>query len=208
MEQDLLIKGDLEKRPMLIRKAILWGVVFIASVWFFFWGIPVNYMVSASTLLTIIGSLIITISWMMLYFVCTFLIFPGKKDNSSAEGYVVFALILGAFFGSAVLMIKQQVDRESQELVNYGVITEATVVDGSSFATRKIDLTKIKLVFTMEDGEEYTSYQRVSNKDFDRFYEGQKMTLVYSSRHPEMGQILYRLEDIERYKQLISDRKK
>jgi hypothetical protein len=206
MEQDPLVISDLEKRPMLKRKAIIWSLALIASVWFSFWGIPVSYLNSATTLIAIVGSIVITISLVMVYFACTFLFFPGKKDNSY-EGYVIFALILFALFGSGILVIKQSIYREGEELINYGVITQATVEDGSSFATRRVDLTKIKLVFKTADGEERTVYQPVSHKNFDMFYKGQEMTIVYSSRYPSMAQILYHQDDIDRYRKLISDRK-
>jgi hypothetical protein len=198
---------DADKRSMLKRKAVIWGSALVVVVWFFFWGVPINYMKSALTVLAIMAGVSITVCFFMTYFAIRFLLFPSKKDNPY-EGYIIFAIIMVVFFGSCVLMIFAETNREQHELEKYGQIAMAKVVDGSSFATRRIDLTSVKLVFTMANGEEYTVDESVSHVNFDMFYQGQEIPVIYSTEHPTILEILYRREELNKYKKLISDRKK
>jgi hypothetical protein len=206
MTENINIIDD-EKRAMLKRKGIIWSVALIAVVVFFFLGIPINYMKSMLTFLAILAGITITVCALMVFFAITFFFFPKKKDNPY-EGYIIGGSILLILFGSGVLMIFREMSLEKKELANYGVITNATVVDGSAFATRKMDFTKIKLVFTMVNGEEYTVDESISYKNFDRFYQGQKVPIIYSTQHPTILEILYRQDDMYKYQQIIHDRKK
>ncbi|MGY4536186.1 hypothetical protein ACVW0P_000593 [Mucilaginibacter sp. UYNi724] len=198
---------DEQQIAMLKRKAVIWSTALVAVVLFFFWGIPIDYMKSMLTLLAILAGISITVCFFMTYFAIRFLLVPSKKNNSY-EGYIIFGFILLILFGSAVLMITQEIHLEKQEIFKYGVMTDATVEGGSSFSTRKIDLTKIKLVFTMANGEEYTVYEGISHENFDRFYQGQKVSIIYSPRYPTIMEILYRPEDVEKFREMIHNRKK
>lgn len=205
MSDDEVIIDD-EKRAMLKRKTIIWSSTLVVLVWFFFWGVPINYMKSMLTFLAILASICITVCFLMTYFGVTFFLFPKKKDNPN-EGYIIFAIIMIMFFGTGVMMIVQEIGRENKELAKYGEITEATVTDGNAFAAGRLDLSKIKLVFIMANGEEYTVDEKIPYKVFNNFYAGQKFNIIYSTKHPTIVEVLYRQQELDKYRKIIQERK-
>jgi hypothetical protein len=122
----------------------------------------------------------------------------NSGDNSNF-GCLGIAAILAVFFGSSFLFLFHEGEREKNELLKYGVYTNATVVDGSSYKTRKADFTSIKLEFTTEKGQQFRTNYSVDAGEFDKFYQSQTIPIVYSPRYPQIVKIFRTSTDLQQY---------
>lgn len=123
-----------------------------------------------------------------------------KSENDSNFGCIGGAAVIGVFFISSILYLYNEGEREEKELYKYGVFTEATIVDGSSYKTRKADFTSIKLEYTTEKGQKVRTDCSVGAGEFDNFYQYQTIPVVYSSRYPQILKIFRKQSDLDDFK--------
>ena len=121
----------------------------------------------------------------------------AKAYNPS--GCVIMPVILVLFFGSAMLMLARDISLERSELENYGHFTLATVKNGSSFSTRRIDLSNIILGFKTDADDSVFVKHSVSAKEFSNFYKNETLPIIYSSRYPSILKIATS-EEIDKYR--------
>lgn len=178
-------------------------VFLIALVYFL---IPVHIYQSLLYLIAIVGPMAIGVCLLALYLLITDYIRTdgGKnKENGSKEygyeGYLMAAVFLICLFGGGYLCIVHQTNLEKTELDKHGVFTFAKIVDGSSFSTRRLDLSHIEVAFILENGQQaYTSIS-LPKSFFDRLHQDQEIPMVYSKRHLSVNTIITTPEELARY---------
>jgi hypothetical protein len=188
---------DLKKKT-LKRLFISTGLA-IAIFSLCYWFIPINIYQSATILIALLGSISLTITVLGSVVLALSLLYPGPSKASNIEGIIYGVVIIGTLFGSGALFIYREIQLEQIELEQYGELTTAHVTDGSSFATRRIDLTDVTLKFIKKNGEEWTVKHSISKSQFDYFYEGQQVPIVYSTRYPTVMEVLYTPEAMQKY---------
>jgi hypothetical protein len=195
-------------------RGLKWGLITLALAAFFYFAIPLDIFSDYLYGIIIIGSALITVAFTI--FIFSF--YPGKakentevvpvnsveeidktKDDGDYSGCLVGALIVGVFFGMSFLLIYREIQLEKIELANYGEMTNAIVVGGSSYSTRKADFTKLTLQFTTKSGKSRKIDHSINKNQFDNYYQSQKIPIIYSTRYPQILEILDSEEKFEKY---------
>jgi hypothetical protein len=183
-------------------KKILFPVLFILSVWFFVGGIAVDVYERNYILLTLIAGILTT----GLLAMSLFILFPpapardGEKARVNDDfGCFLIILIVGWFFGFSIFLIYKSSGETKDELKDHGVYTIGTVIDGSSFKTRRVDMTDVTIEFETKEGTTIVTKADVPSGSFDNYYKGQQVQIVYSALHPRIIGIIWSDSDVERY---------
>lgn len=183
-----------------MQKKILYPILTILWILFFSEGISVTFYDRFTTLVAIIGS-IGTCALFMLS-VSQFVAKPNPlketESNGSAEGFIIFGLILASLFGSGIFYIYHAGDIKEREFRNHGQFAMATITDGNSTSSDKFDFTSIKVKFHLKDESEYTAIIEVSASEFSNYYIDQDVPIVYSVKRPSLAKIIHNNE-IEKY---------
>jgi hypothetical protein len=174
-------------------KKYLYLALFLFSAWFFYKGIPLDTFHHHYIILTIIGGVLTT----GLLAMALFNFFPAKVEVEGAEktkddnfGCFLIAGIVAFFFGYSVFLIFEDSSRIAKEIEEHGVYATGYIVDGSSYKSRKVDMTDVTIQFTSADGEKHTVVHEISAAEFQRYYQFQEVPLVYSKRYPSILEIL------------------
>jgi hypothetical protein len=179
-----------------MQKRILYTILTIASFILFYSIIPLDIYDTFFYFLVIVGGLLTTVSAGAFMFTFNKIKEPEKESNF---GCVVVPVLLGVFFASSFIFLFHEGEREEKELLKYGVLTQATIVDGSSYKTRKTDFTHLTLEFKTEKGEKYTTDYSIGAGEFNNFYQSQTIPIVYSPRYPQILKIFRRQMDLQKY---------
>jgi len=121
----------------------------------------------------------------------------AKAYNPS--GCVIVPVIVVIFFLMVGLMIWREVQMEEYEIENYGQLTQARVINGSSFSSRRLDLTNLTLGFKTEKGDSVFLNHSISKSQFQNFYKDETIPIIYSTRHPSILKIVNSREELEKY---------
>jgi hypothetical protein len=190
-----------------MKKIILWATLTVFLIALVYFLIPVHIYQSLLYFIAIVGPLAIGVCVLALYLLITDYIRTdgGKKkedeskEESGYEGYLMTAVFLICLFGGGYQCLVHETNLEKTELDKHGVFTFAKIVDGSSFSTRKLDLSHIEVAFTLENGQQgYTSIS-LPKSFFNRLYQDQEIPIVYSKRHLLVNKIITTPEELTRY---------
>lgn len=187
----------------MFKKLTIWGIVCMLLVYIFYFAIPIGTYQSATTLLAITGAISITVCVFVL-FSGLFILFDkydenGKVKERPIQGIFLMIIFLVSLFGNAILIIWVEVERESEELDKNGVIVMAKIVNGSSFSSRRIDLSDISVEFTDIRGVNHRLKVEISKYEFDRFYLNQEIPILYSTKYMSINRVIYKEEDFLKY---------
>ncbi len=75
-----------------------------------------------------------------------------------------------------------------------------TIVGGSSMTSRRFDFTEVRVSFFTIDGQQMVVEKDVSQYDFKRFYQGQQVPMIYSSKNPEVIELFNRDSKLQEFK--------
>ncbi len=186
-----------------MKRKITYGLLTVGTFLLFAYGIPLDFYEYYSTFFTLVGSIAVTV--FMVIFVFCFIKEPelkeGEEDKGSNSGYVIFGVLIVTLFGSGIFFIQNELSREKQEMINYGEFTNAWVMDGSSFKTRKADFTKLTLGYISKAGKNMTVSCDISAGEFDQYYKNMPVEIIYSTRYPSIVKLLRSERDKEYYVQ-------
>lgn len=170
-----------------MTKRLLYALLTIGCFILFYSIIPLDLYDNFFYFLVIVGGVLTTICLGAFAFSFPAIRHPEKESNF---GCVYLPLLLVFFIGLCVLLIFHEDERENKELETYGRYTEATITDGSSFSTNKTDFTHLTLEFTAADGQKCATDHSISKYEFDKYYQDQKIPIVYSTRYPQILKIM------------------
>lgn len=180
-------------------KKIIFPLLTVAAIWFFVAGIPIDFYDAHSTLITIVAGILTT----TLFAISIFRLLPPlptdtptKEDNS---GCAIGAGIIAFFFGFSIFLIYRSTHLVANEISENGKYALATVIDGSSFKTRKADFTNIKVTFASEDGKWHTATIDIPASQFNNYGKKQIIPIAYSPKYPTLVKILHSDQDIAKY---------
>ena len=197
-----------------MKETVKWGLITVAIYVGINYLIPVNIYSAMLYLIVIAGAAAIT------YTSIKFLASIFLKDVMSAvkntelpdeerkaaiakaynpSGCVIVPVIVIIFFLMSGLMIWREVQMENYEIENYGQLTQARVINGSSFASRRLDLTNLVLGFKTEKGDSVFLKHSISASQFQNFYKDETIPIIYSTRHPSILKIVNTREELEKY---------
>ncbi|WP_114941709.1 hypothetical protein [Mucilaginibacter endophyticus] len=192
-----------------------WGIITAITLLFFTCLIPVNIFASAIYLIVIVGAVAITFVSVKLL-VSIFLkdltkaakndegLDEGARREAMAKAYnpsgcVILPVILVLFWGAVALLIWREVEMEKNEIHNYGQLTEANIIDGSSISSRKFDFSKIVLGFKKIDGDSAFVNHSITAKQFENFYKGEPIVIIYSTRYPSIMEVINTKAELDEY---------
>ena len=193
----------LEKLTQLPRKNRIAFYVslgfFIVTVFLFFYLIPHNF-IYLKTLLSIFGSVFISISG---YYI-VFFFNSWKKENLNPEGdFLYYNLLMPLMVVPAIILffvlswnsgrIKDTILMETK------VETSGVIIDGSSVTSRHLDFSDVYIVFITKDGKKIKANYETNAYEFRNFFKGQNVRLIYSSENPENFHLLTKKEDFEKF---------
>jgi hypothetical protein len=185
-----------------MKKSILWGSVTLFLFYLFYDLIPLGIYSSWLYLIVIVGAVAVSAS-LLAFVIHTF--YPksveaeGEDAREDNAGCVYAAILIGGIFGLGFLFIYHENDREISEFRNYGVYTTATVTDGSSYTVKRTDFTSLSVEFISSNGKRVTGKVSISKHQFDRYYQRQRIPIVYSSRYPQLLRLASEEEFIKHY---------
>jgi len=179
-----------------MQKRINYGILTVLSFLLFYGIMPLDIYSSMFYFLIIVGGILTTVA-----FAAFLLTFPSVKTpkKESNFGCVVVPVLIGCFFGFSILFLYNEGKREDAELFKYGVFTQAKIVGGSSFSTRKADLTHLTLEFVTAKGEKCTTNYSIDEKEFDNFHRDQTIPIVFSPRYPQVLRIFRKDADLQQF---------
>jgi hypothetical protein len=134
----------------------------------------------------------------------------GRDEDYPQEPKHTLVVFFG-FFGSLLIayILSCNYDlRKIQEFKNFGVRTNATVVDGlqknsTSLKGRKSSESQITFEYTTREGQKLKWTESVNSDDFENAYKGQKIELIYSTLNPRMVELLINKETRKRYSSTV-----
>ena len=172
-------------------------------IYIFYFAIPIGTYQSATTLLAITGAISITVC-VVVFFSGVFYLLSKTDENGKIkerpfEGILLLIILFVSLFGNAILILWIEVERESRELDENGVITMAKIIDGSSLTSSRIDLSNISVEFKDLNGAKHRLKVELSKNEFDRFYLNQEVPIVYSTKYMNINHVIYRESDFRKY---------
>ncbi len=184
-----------------MNKKIIYLVLFVFSVWFFWRGIPIDIFHSYPIILSLVAGIVTT----FLLTITLFQFSPANSDNKLTEkqdqnlGCILIAVIVAFFFAFSIYLIFDEINRTNEELEKNGVYTTGVIVSGSSFKTRKVDLTSVVIQFKDKKGKVIYTNQDISASEFARYSKNQEIPIVYSEKYPSILKILRDDKSIEKF---------
>lgn len=92
-------------------------------------------------------------------------------------------------------------DRVSDKILKENQVEViGTIVGGSSMTSRRFDFTEVRVSFFTIDGQQMVVEKDVSQYDFKRFYQGQQVPMIYSSKNPEVIELFNRDSKLQEFK--------
>lgn len=172
-----------------MKKKILYSILLLFTFWLFAEGIPVTMYDRYSTFFSLVGAVAVAV-----FATATLFRFlpkpdPEKEMEGDNSGYLIFGVILISLFGSGIFFVSHGLNRRERDIEDNKKFAIATIVDGSSFKSRRIDDTSIIVKFKLEDGKDYSAEIEVTASQFSQFSLDQQIPIIYSSVHPSLAKI-------------------
>ncbi|WP_316803792.1 hypothetical protein [Pedobacter nototheniae] len=187
---------------MLIKRTLIWGALTAFLFVLFYYLIPVNLYQSFTTFIALLGAISIAISSALFVGGIIFLIEDRNgrdKSNPGVSGYFMAAVFMIGLFGGGFLFIYRETTLVEEELDKNGVFTVAKVTGGDSYSTRRLDMTKIRVMFKLDNGLNTTQDVSISKYAFDNYYLDQELPIVYSPKYPSVVRLLTSEAEIYKY---------
>lgn len=172
-----------------MKKKILYSILLLFTFWLFAEGIPVTMYDRYSTFFSLVGAVAVAV-----FATATLFSFlpkpdPDKEMEGDNSGYLIFGVILISLFGSGIFFVSNGLNRRERDIEDNKKFAIATIVDGSSLKSRRIDNTSIIVKFQPEDGKDYSAEIEVTASQFSQFSLEQQIPIIYSSEHPSLAKI-------------------
>jgi hypothetical protein len=183
-----------------MQRILFWAGLSVFLILLVYFIIPVHIYKSMLYLIAIVGPIAIAISLISLYLLTVAYVREdgGKKENGT-ESYIIIAIFMICLFGGGILAISHETHLEHKELEENGVFTYAKIVDGSSFSTRKIDLSNVEVIFNQENGQKGSINISIPKSLFQHLYLNQEIPIVYSRNHLSINRVITTPEELQHY---------
>lgn len=121
--------------------------------------------------------------------------FPNQFNVDVPIGLLLIPIVLIYFIFSWFLESGQEtILKETQ------VETTGTIVAGSSLSSRSFDMTELNIEYITKDGKKIKASQEISKTEFNKYYLGQRVQLLYSTADTQNIVLLATEENIKKYK--------
>ena len=182
------------------RRKALWLSGVIATFMLFYFLIPNSIYNLSPLLLSVVGAALWT--FFLIQAIGDFKSFREFNKPESAEKKLAYRIAPWMVFPGIVMVfvfVFNFSSNEQEELLAHGLKTKGIIIDGSSMKSRRGGSYEVTVKFKTKDGKEMTVKESVGEDEFKRFYKGQEIELVYSSRNPAMLELLTNNNTIETY---------
>ncbi|QIL40979.1 hypothetical protein G7074_17935 [Pedobacter sp. HDW13] len=188
----------------MIKKIILWGGVTAFLCVLFYYLIPITLYQSFTSFIAFTGGISIAISAAIFTLGLVTAVNNGKTSNKRdiIGSILIIGVFLSCLVGGVITFLSRDVSLVNEELERNGVFVVAKVVGGDSFSTRSIDMTKIRVMFKLDNGNNTTEDVFMSKYEFKQFYLDQELPILYSSKNPSIVKVLTTDEEIYKYSHL------
>ena len=182
------------------RRKALWLSGVIATFMLFYFLIPNSIYNLSPLLLSVVGAALWT--FFLIQAIGDFKSFREFNKPEPAEKKLAHRIAPWMVFPGIVMVfvfVFNFSSNEQEELLAHGLKTKGIIIDGSSMKSRRGGSYEVTVKFKTKDGKEMTVKESVGEDEFKRFYKGQEVELVYSSRSPAMLELLTNNNTIETY---------
>ena len=182
------------------RRKALWLSGVIATFMLFYFLIPNSIYNLSPLLFSVVGAALLT--FFLIQAIGDFKSFRAFNNPKPEEKNLAHKIAPWMVFPGIVMVFVFVINfssNEREELLAHGLKAKGTIIDGSSMKTRRGGTYEVTVIFKTKDGKEMTVKESVGEDEFKRFYKGQEVELVYSSRNPDMVELLTNSNTIETY---------
>jgi heme/copper-type cytochrome/quinol oxidase subunit 2 len=203
------LKRDKKRIYLTARNKILFGlfsVISVSSFIGFFFILP-KYGFTNTTILSIIGAIIFVLSTLFALFSFrswnkdliekSLDVKAGNKEGSFS---VIIAISLIPIVIVYFLFSWHFESSNKNFLKDTQVETIGTVISGSSYKSRRLDFSELKISFKTKEGKTIVATKELYNYEFKKYNKGQKVTLIYSSKNPQIIELMNNSSRIKDYK--------
>lgn len=199
-----------KKRETLPKKnKLIFGLFLftaIASFILFFFILPKqNY--TTYTLICILGAIAFVLSALMAYFYRgswkaeqVEVQLNAKGDNSDYSILFVLGIIPSVIFYFIFSWHFENVQEGILKATQIDAI--GTIVSGTSLTTRRLDLSEVIVTFITKEGKKIKATKKLYDYEFNKYYKGQQVPIIYSSDNPEVIELMtfdYRIEEYKNF---------
>ncbi len=182
------------------KRKILWFTGVVATFVLFYFLIPNSVYNQSPMIFSMIGAVLFT--FFLIQTIGDFKSIrefnkPEPSEKRQAHNIAPWMVIPG--IAMIFVFVMNFSSNEREELKAYGQKVAGTIVDGSSFKTRRGGTYNVTVKFTTKEGKEMIVEESVGEQEFKSFYKGQEVELVYSSNNPKMVELLTNNATIEAY---------
>lgn len=186
-------------------KRILAGAVLLGVYALLFHGVPPDFLAEWVMWLSVGGALLFTIALAVLTSESEAYANRAKSPKEIDWFWPKVVLFIIAFFGFAIALIWTEEHRTHKELLEYGVFTQARIVDGQSGQTaRKKGASNLVITFFTEDKNTVRAKVFVDEDEFDQAYVNKVVPIVYSARYPTIAKIFSTPDEQEYFRSMGS----
>lgn len=183
-----------------IRK-IMWGLGAALTFTFFYTLIPTRIYNSFPLIISIIGAAIFTL--FLTQMIADFRSFDelnGPEEGEEKDWRLKFLpfMVLPGFV--MIFVFAMHFDtREENELREFGVITQAKIVNGSSLRLGRGKSFDLVIQFFTPDGKERIVKESVGESEWQRVGKGEVIDIIYSSKNPQLMELLLDESSVNAY---------
>lgn len=161
-------------------------LLMVLNLSFFFYLIPEHIADEYSISLAIIGGLITLVLSFWIFFMLTPKLYDQIPIPMGLFG-ISTLFIFGYFF------LVKTTSFSSDELSKHGILTEAVIVDKTQFyGKRGRTIQNMDVQFITNDGKEIIANIILSENEYEKYYEGMPIKIIYSSQYPNIARVSYK----------------
>ena len=159
--------------------------LFVFNLMLFFYIIPDDVAENNSIVFALIGS----ITTLVLSFWVVIALMPKFLEETP-----IFTglMCISTLFIFGIAFITKTVNYSSEQLQEFGVVTEATVIDKTRIYGKPPSTAEyMEVQFKTESNKWQKATLDISKSDYDKYQRGDKVYIRYSAEHPKIARIDY-----------------
>jgi hypothetical protein len=121
----------------------------------------------------------------------------NKEEQDWRHTYTPFSVLPG--IAMIFIFYFNFLSNKTSELKEYGEKITGTIVNGSSFRMGRGKSFEIIVQFVTKDGKTRIASESIGESEFRKFYKGQQVELIYSTKNPGMVELLTNKTAIQDY---------
>ncbi len=192
--------GQTNRMNKLLCRSLLWLALMGFTFVFFYFLIPDHIYNSSPALISFTGAVLFTVFFVLA--IVAFLNWRVHATKDETKG--TFPVLLGILIGFILIAMSMVFwmhfgSKESAELKLHGQKVTGVIIDGSSIESRHGGSYTVTVSFNTIDGRAMTVEESVGESDFKKLQTGQEVELLYSTKDPNMIELLINPEIVKDY---------